>query len=204
MNKDTRTCFPSLKTVSDKLHCSESKIQKAIYRLEQAGLIKITREEGKSNSYWFPPETDKFEMFTEEFLDLDLDLKVKEYYMDLQPFLYGKETGVGKTTLSNARLADYIGLSPATVKKYNTILIEKGLLAEEVTGNTDEAGLPIVQKSFDLQKLNQAALWVKAVTEQVTTNTEDIEVLKKKVAALEKELSLRRNATYNDIIEYSL
>lgn len=199
MNKDTRTCFPSLKTIAKKLNCSESKIQKCIYRLEEAGLVSIRREEGKSNEYYFPPETDKFEMFTDEFLDMELDLKVKEYYMDLQPFLYGKETGIGRTTLSNTRLAEYIGLSVPTVKKYNTILIENGLLTEEETSKTDEAGLPVIQKNFNLTGLQQAALWVKAVTETVQKHDVAIEELEKKVANLEKELSLYRNKTQNII-----
>lgn len=158
MNKDTRECFPSLHTVAKRLHCSDSKIQKAMYRLEEAGLIKLKREKGKSNCYWFPPETDKFEMFTDEFLDMDLDIKVKEYYMDIQPYLYGKETGVGRTTLSNTKLAEYTGISVPTIRKYNLILIDKGLLEEEPTERTDEAGLTVVQKNFNLTGLQQAAL----------------------------------------------
>lgn len=217
MNKDTRSCFPAIRTVAKKLKCSDTKVQNAIYRLENAGLIKIKREEGKSNSYWFPPETDKFEMFTDEFLDMDLNIKVKEYYMDIQPYLYGKESGVGKTTYSNTKLAELTGLSIPTIKKYNTILIEKNLLCEEVTDKRDTAGLPIVQKSFDLNGLQQAALWVKAVTEQVTTNTADIEDLKmsneemkseiekltKKIAVLERAQSIERNKTSN-ITEFEM
>lgn len=213
MNKDTRSCFPAIRTVSKKLKCSDTKVQNAIYRLEEAGLIKIKREEGKSNSYWFPPETDKFEMFTDEFLDMDLNIKVKEYYMDIQPYLYGKETGIGKTTYSNTKLSELTGLSIPTIRKYNSILIEKNLLSEEVTEKKDSTGLPIVQKSFDLNGLNQAALWVKAVTEQITTNTADIEDLKtsnkkmrseieqltKKIAALEKAQSLERNKCINPV-----
>jgi hypothetical protein len=97
-------------------------------------------------------------MFTDEFLDMDLNIKVKEYYMDIQPYLYGKETGIGKTTYSNTKLSELTGLSIPTIRKYNSILIEKNLLSEEVTEKKDSAGLPIVQKSFDLNGLNQAAL----------------------------------------------
>lgn len=156
-------------------------------------------------------------MFTDEFLDMDLNIKVKEYYMDIQPYLYGKESGVGKTTYSNTKLAELTGLSIPTIKKYNTILIEKNLLSEEVTDKRDTAGLPIVQKSFDLNGLQQAALWVKAVTEQVTTNTADIEDLKmsneemkseiekltKKIAVLERAQSIERNKT-SKITEFEM
>jgi cell division protein FtsB len=65
-----------------------------------------------------------------------------------------------------------------------------------------------VQKSFDLNGLQQAALWVKAVTEQITTNTQDIEQLKednaqmrKELDDLKKQLSLQRNKT-EDIFEF--
>lgn len=45
-----------------------------------------------------------------------------------------------------------------SIKKYNTILIEKNLLEEEETTQKDEAGFPIIQKRFDLQGFNQAVL----------------------------------------------
>lgn len=199
MNKETRDCFPAISTIAIKLNCSKTKVLSAIKRLLDTKLLE-KHIDGRKNHYYFPlTEFDKhFEMFTDEFLDLDLPLNVKEYYMDIQPFLYGKETGIGKCSFSNAELARRTGWTNISIKKYNSILIERGLLSEEVSDQTDEAGLPIIQKNFNLTGLNQAALWVKAVTEQIVTNTEDIEELKKEVAALKKELSIRRNATYTE------
>ena len=204
MNKETRDCFPAISTIAIKLNCSKTKVLSAIKRLLDTKLLE-KHIDGRKNHYYFPlTEFDKhFEMFTDEFLDLDLPLNVKEYYMDIQPFLYGKETGIGKCSFSNAELARRTGWTNISIKKYNSILIEKGLLSEEVSDQTDEAGLPIIQKNFNLTGLNQAALWVKAVTEQIVTNTEDIEELKKEVAALKKELSICRNATYTETT-YSL
>ena len=97
-------------------------------------------------------------MFTDEFLDLDMPINIKEYYMDIQQYLYGKETGVGKCAFSNSALATRLGISAPSVKKYNAYLIEHGYLEEEVTDKSDEAGLPVVQKNFNLSTLNQAAL----------------------------------------------
>lgn len=208
MNKTTRECFPAIRTIASSLKCSNTKVLKAIERLLQTGLLQKSYS-GRKNCYYFP-ETEfdkKFEMFTDSFLDLDLELNVKEYYMDIQQYLYGKDTGVGKCSFSNTELSRRTGWSVPSIKKYNTILINNGLLEEEMTGNYDAAGLPIVQKSFDLNGLQQAALWVKAVTEQVTLNTADIEDLKtsneemkseiekltKKLADLEKLQSLERN-----------
>ena len=197
MNKETRDCFPALTTISTTLKCSKTKVLNAISRLIEVGLIE-KHTDGRKNHYYFPQsEFDKkFEMFTDDFIDMDLPLNVKEYYMDIQPFLCGKDTGVGKCAFSNAEISRRTGWTCPSIKKYNTYLIEHNLLEEEVTDRYDEAGLPVIQKNFNLTGLNQAALWVRAVTEQIVTNTEDIEELKKEVAALKKELSIRRNATY--------
>lgn len=205
MNDKSRECYPAIATISKILKCSPGKINAAIKRLTSTGLL-LKHNDGKKNHYVFPrTEFDKhFEMFTEEFWKLDLPLNVKEYYMDIQPFLYGKETGVGRCTFSNAELSRRTGWTVVSIKKYNTILIEKGLLTEEETSSTDSAGLQIIQKNFNLTGLQQAALWVKAVTEQVTKNTDDIEEMKRELQELkewkakkEKEESLKRNKVDN-------
>lgn len=67
-------------------------------------------------------------------------------------------------------------------------MIEKGYLEEDVLDDQrDQAGLPIIQKSFNLTGLHQAALWVKAVTKQVAQNTDDIEAIKAENAKLKAE-----------------
>lgn len=201
MNNETRECFPSITTIAKTLNCSRTKILSAIDRLCSCNLLqKKSNGPGIHNTYVFVrTEFDNFfEMFTEDFLKIDMPLNIKEYYMGIQQFLYGKETGIGKCSFSNTKLAEMLGISPLSVKKYNTYLIENNYLEEETTNKTDESGLPVVQKNFNLQSLNQAALWIKAVNQQLTNNTEDIEELKKKVAALERELSIRRNATYTE------
>lgn len=199
MNNETRECFPSITTIAKTLNCSRTKILSAIDRLCSCNLLqKKSNGPGVHNTYVFVrTEFDNFfEMFTEDFLKIDMPLNIKEYYMGIQQFLYGKETGIGRCSFSNTKLAEMLGISPLSVKKYNTYLIENNYLEEETTNKTDESGLPVIQKNFNLQSLNQAALWIKAVNQQLTNNTEDIEELKKKVAALERELSIRRNATY--------
>ena len=110
MNKQTRDCFPAITTIAMKLKCSKTKVLTAIKRLIDTELLE-KHIDGRKNHYYFPEtEFDKhFEMFTDEFLDLDLPLNVKEYYMDLQPFLYGKETGIGKCSFSNVELSRRTG-----------------------------------------------------------------------------------------------
>lgn len=74
-------------------------------------------------------------------------------------------------------------------------------MEEELTDKTDEAGLTVVQKNFNLTGLQQAALWVKAVSETLLSHNETLEThdeeiteLKQKVALLEKELAKQRNS----------
>lgn len=210
MKNESRECYPSITTIAKDLKCSRSKIISAINRLCECNLLKKTCGPlGSHNTYVFTrTEFDNyFEMFTKEFLLIDMPLNIKEYYMGIQQFLYGKETGVGRCSFSNVQLAKKLGISVVSVKKYNTYLINNGFLEEETTSKTDSAGLPIIQKNFNLNGLQQAALWVKAVTEQITMNTADIEDMKDEISSLRKELenlkreqSLYRNKTKEPLI----
>ena len=208
MNKDSRECFPAIRFIAENLQCSPTKVQLAIKRLLATGLLEKAKD-GRKNHYRFP-ETDfdkQFEMFTKEFLYMDLPLNVKEYYMDIQQYLYGKDTGKGKCSFSNAELARRTGWTVASVKKYNKKKKEKNLLEEETSDYKDEAGFPIIIKRFDLQGLNQAELWVKQVTAAVIRHEDEIQQLKneiqelrsdrqedkRKIAALEKQLALQNN-----------
>lgn len=212
MNKD-RVSFPSISKIKEKTHCGQTRIYESIGRLIKAGFITKSLQKtpsGKMTTYYYFPESEfdkHFEMFTDDFLDMEMPLNIKEYYMDIQQYLYDKESGIGKCSFSNSELADKLGVSIPTVKKYNTYLIQNGYLEEEATTKTNEAGLIIYQKNFNLSGLNQAALWVQAVTQQVTANTQDIEQLKednmilkeenkqmrKEIDQLKKEMSLKRN-----------
>ena len=158
MNKDTRTCYPSIQTLKDKMDLSTTFIKDSIHRLEQFGLIQVTKRKGTSNLYYFPPETDQFEMFSEEFLDMNLPPKVKEYYMKLQKTLYDKDQKVATTHYSDSELAEITGLSKPTVKKYNAILENSGYMSTAMTHYKNDAGLTIREMSFDMQKLGQFGL----------------------------------------------
>ena len=122
MNAETRQCFPSIPYLKKTLKVGQTRIEGAIKRLVAADLLVVTNEGvGKKQIYTFPKtEFDKqFEMFTEEFLLLDMPIEVKEYYMDIQQFLYGKETGTGKCYLPNTTLSEKTGWSIYWIKKNN-------------------------------------------------------------------------------------
>lgn len=188
MNKDSRLCYPSVDKLKELTQLSSKFIYDSIHRLSKNGLIQVTFRKGTSNIYYFPPETDQFEMFTDEFLDMKLPPKVKEYYMKLQPLLFDKDQETATTHYNDNELAKLTGLSLPTVKKYNKILQESGYMKSELTTYKDEAGLIIREMSFDMQKLGQFGLWVKAVTKQVQENTDDIDILKDKVDLQERRI----------------
>lgn len=66
-------------------------------------------------------------------------------------------------------------------------MIERGLLTEEILPEKDQAGLPIIQKQFDLDGLHQAALWVKTVTDKIVQHDDAIEEIKAENAELKAE-----------------
>ena len=158
MNKDSRTCYPSMETIKEKTDLSVRFINDSIHRLEEFGLIQVTRRKGTSNLYYFPPETDQFEMFSEEFLDMKLPPKVKEYYMKIQKTLYDKDQQVATTHYNDSELSKITGISKPTVKKYNLILEQSGYMTSKLTNYKDEAGLTIRELSFGMQKLGQFGL----------------------------------------------
>lgn len=188
MNKDTRTCYPSVDKLKKLTQLSSTFIKDSIHRLEEFGLLKVTKRKGTSNIYYFPPETDQFEMFTEDFLDMDLPPKVKEYYMKVQKCLFNKDQEVSYTQYTDKELSEITNLSLPTVRKYNGILQEQGYMSTDITTYKDEAGFNIRQLNFDMQKLGQFGLWVKNITNQVTENTEDITSMKKKIEEYEKRI----------------
>ena len=189
MNKDTRTCYPSVDRIKELTQLSGKFIYDSIHRLSDAGLMKVTYRHGTSNLYYFPPETDQFEMFSDEFLDMPLPPKVKEYYMKIQPYLFDKDQDTAITHLSDQKIREITKLSLPTIKKYNKILQDGGYMNSKLTSYKDEAGLIIREMSFDMQKLGQFGLWVKAVSEQVTKNTDDIQELKEEIKQLRQENS---------------
>lgn len=195
---ETRSCYPSIQRIKERAHCGQSKIESAINRLIKAGFLQlklIRSQSGKLCNFYVFPETDfdkHFEMFTLDFIKMDIPANIKEFYMTIQKYMYGKDTGVGKIGYSNTKLAELTGLNVRSVKKYCDYLVSKGLLEEELTGDYDSGGIPIVQKNFQLEGFRQAALWVKAVTEQLQTNTQDISDVKDDVEELKNELALAK------------
>lgn len=183
-------CHPRLETIAEKCGYSTKRVQSGIRRLEQSGLLQTIKRKGTSTIYKFT-SLDDFERFTDQFLDMDLEPQIKEYYMDLQHYLFiDPKTGEANTTFSDTEIAKKTGLCTRTIKNYNKALIEKDILIESTTTLRDEAGLPIIQKTFDLERLHQSILYkFKEQDEKINKNTDDIASLQNEIKQLKKELA---------------
>lgn len=202
MNKDTLTCYPRLETIAEDCQCSQNLVKSALKRLEKIGWIKVTRRPGTSSIYTFL-KPDKFEMFSDEFFKLDLDYKLKDYYIQLQQYLL-KDCINERAYIrySNNEIAEKLHMPLRTVQRYNLQLKNKGIVEETVTSLINpETGCEIIEKSFNLSKLEQAFLYKLAEHEEaIKENKEDIKSLKAEVAELRKQIKqLQKDQNVKDI-----
>lgn len=202
MNKETLTCYPRLETIAEDCQCSQNLVKSALKRLEEIGWIKVTRRPGTSSIYTFL-KPDKFEMFSDEFFKLDLDYKLKDYYIQLQQYLL-KDCVKQKAYIrySNNEIAKKLHMPLRTVQRYNLQLKNKGIVEETVTSLINpETGCEIIEKTFNLDKLQQAFLYKLAEHEEaIKENKEDIQTLKAEVADLRKQVKqLLKNQNIKDV-----
>lgn len=202
MNKNTHTCYPSLDTIAEDCKCTQGFIKGALSRLQEIGWIKVTKRPGLPNLYTFiSPDKIKFEMFSDDFYKLDLDFRIKDYYIQLQQYLL-KDCINERAYLrySNQEISDTLNISLRTVQRYNLALKNAGILSEQITDLINpDTGCQIIEKNFNLTKLQQAFLYKLAEHEVAIKETkDDVQTLKNKVAELEKQvkqLTLDRQVT---------
>ena len=202
MNKDTHTCYPSLDIIAEDCKCTQGFIKGALSRLQEIGWIKVTKRPGLPNLYTFiSPDKIKFEIFSDDFYKLDLDFRIKDYYIQLQQYLlkdYINERAYLRFT--NQEIAEKLQISLRTVQRYNLELKNAGILSEQITDLVNpDTGCQIIEKNFNLTKLQQAFLYKLAEHDAaIKENKDDIKTLKSKVAELEnkiKQLTLNRQVT---------
>lgn len=184
---ETRTCYPSIATIKRIAHCGQKHVEDATQRFIKSGLIKISKkklENGKWTNLYIFPKTEfdnQFDMFTKEFLTMNLPLLLKEYIMDLQTSMYEKDTGIGKVSHADVTIQEKTGWSLKEIKKFDNLLIEMDALSKIPSGKVDQAGFPIMIREFNLDVLHQAKLWIKAVNEQLVATQNQIEEVDDKV-----------------------
>jgi Mn-dependent DtxR family transcriptional regulator len=197
MDKDTKTCYPSLDTISRESGASINTVRASIQNLVNAEYIEVTPK-GRGKLYRFL-KWDKFEPFSYNFLDnKKLTFKEKAYILATQQYMFKKEeTQDGVVTYNNIELSKRLNISPSTVSRLDSALQAKQILNINTLVLKDpETGLPIKEKVFHLSKIEQAIVFILGNHEErlrdtenkVETNTNEIDLLKKRIAELEKKL----------------
>lgn len=198
MNKDTKTCWPSLATIAKDCQCSVPTIRTSIKRLHKEGLLDIIKRKGQSDMYRFKELLKNFERFTPEFLDNpELTPEEKAYLIGLHSQSY-KNEDYAVTTYSNQEIADNLNMPIRTVQYYNKSLQEKEIMTEIATSVKDAAGFNVAAKAVDMHKIGQAILYInKRVDDhedRITNLEKMLELALKENKNLKKENFLLKNA----------
>ena len=198
MNKDTKTCWPSLATIAKDCQCSIPTVRTSIKRLHKEGLVDIIKRTGQSDMYRFKDLLKNFERFTPEFLDnKDITPEEKAYLIGLHSQSY-KNEDYAVTTYSNQKLADNLNISLRNIQRYNKSLQEKEIMTEIETTVKDSAGFKVAAKAVDMHKIGQAILYInKRVDDhedRITNLEKMLELALKENKNLKKENSLLKTA----------
>lgn len=174
MDKDTKTCYPSLAKISEECGASINTVRSSIQNLENAGYIQVyPYKRGKLYKFL---KWDKFEPFSYEYLDnKNLSFKEKAYILVTQQYMFKKpEDQDGIVTYNNIELANRINISPSTISRLDSSLINKNMMEiNTLTVRDQENGLPIKQKVFHLSKMEQAIVFILGNHEQRILSIEE-------------------------------
>jgi len=189
MDKDTKTCYPSLNTIAVESGASINTVRSSIQNLINTQYIEVTQK-GRGKLYKFL-KWDKFEPFSYDFLDnKKLSFKEKAYILATQQYMFkNKETQNGIVTYNNIELSKRINTSPSTISRLDSSLREKEFLDINILTQKDqETGLPIREKVFHLSKIEQAIVFILGNHEErIQENTNEIQLLKERMDKLERE-----------------
>ena len=202
MDKETKTCWPSLDTISRESGASINTVRASIQNLVNAEYIEV-QPKGRGKLYRFL-KWDKFEPFSYDFLDnKKLTFKEKAYILATQQYMFKKEeTQDGVVTYNNIELSKRLNISPSTISRLDISLKGKQILnINTLTQKDPETGLPIKEKVFHLSKIEQAIVFILGNHEErlrdteskVENNTNEIDLLRKRVGELEKLLMDKEN-----------
>ena len=183
MDKDTKTCYPSLNVIAAESGASINTVRTSIQNLINTKYIEVTPK-GRGKLYRFL-KWDTFEPFSYDFLDnKKLSFKEKAYILATQQYMFkNKDTQNGIVTYNNIELSKRINTSPSTISRLDSSLKEKEFLDINILTQKDlETGLPIREKIFHLSKMEQAIVFILGDHEQ------RIESLEERLNRLEQEL----------------
>lgn len=198
MNKDTKTCYPSLETISKDCDCSIPTVRSSIKRLASEQLFDIIKRKGQSTMYKFKDLLKNFERFTPEFLDNpEITSEEKAYLIGLHSQSY-KNEDYAITTFSNQEIANNLNMNIRNVQRYNKSLQDKKIMTELATSIKDEAGFNVPAKAVDMHRIGQAILYISKRVEnhedRITNLEKMLELALRENKNLKKENSLLKNA----------
>lgn len=193
MNSATNQAYPQVSTIVKDSGLDRKTILKSIKRLEEAKYFTVQKRPGTSSIYTFN-DYKKFEIFSFDFLeDKDLTPKEKAYIVAVQQYMFkDSNTNKGQISFTNEDLAEKIGLSLPSLKKYEDTLKDKNVLTLVRLENIDKTtGLNTNLRIYDFEKyLNIIALKFKEVDTAIENQNTKIEQLQKEVDTLQKTITV--------------
>lgn len=172
-NKENKA-YPSLQKLAEDTKLSIPTIRKCINNLVEIGAIKVIKDKRKNIYEFLDPEG--IEMFDYAFLkNENLTAQEMAFVAKMQPNMFiSKNLGVIKNT--NSELSKLTGVSLSTIKRYQSMLFDKGML------NIDKD-----KKIYFLDELGQFILCLlKDHEDRIKNNEEEIKNLKDSIKELVK------------------
>lgn len=202
MNNVTKEAFPSLDTILEDTGLTKPTVLKSIKRLSNANYLRTEKKKGLSTRYIFN-DYKKFEIFSFDFLDNDnLTPKEKAYLITIQNKMYKDNVlEIGKITLSNSDIKEFLNIDPKTMRKLEQSLQEKNVLQLIPVKSRDERGVCVNERIYSFQDFaNLVAIQFMKTEEQIQDLNKQNEDIRKQFAMMQEEIErLKKELKVRDV-----
>lgn len=202
MNNVTKEAFPSLDTILEDTGLTKPTVLKSIKRLSNANYLRTEKKKGMSTRYIFN-DYKKFEIFSFDFLDNDnLTPKEKAYLITIQNKMYKDNVlEIGKITLSNSDIKEFLNIDPKTMRKLEQSLQEKNVLQLIPVKSRDERGVCVNERIYSFQDFaNLVAIQFMKTEEQIQDLNKQNEDIRKQFAMMQEEIErLKKELKVRDV-----
>lgn len=202
MNNVTKEAFPSLETILKDTGLANYTVLKSIKRLSNANYLRTEKKKGMSTRYIFN-DYKKFEIFSFDFLDNDnLTPKEKAYLITIQNKMYKDNVlEIGKITLSNSDIKEFLNIDPKTMRKLEQSLQEKNVLQLIPVKSRDERGVCVNERIYSFHDFaNLVAIQFMKTEEQIQDLNKQNEDIRKQFAMMQEEIErLKKELKVRDV-----
>lgn len=191
MNNVTKEAFPSLDTILEDTGLAKHTVLKSIKRLSNANYLRTEKKKGLSTRYIFN-DYRKFEIFSFDFLDNDnLTPKEKAYLITIQNKMYKDNVlEIGKITLSNSDIKEFLNIDPKTMRKLEQSLQEKNVLQLIPVKSRDERGVCVNERIYSFVDFaNLVALKFSETDTQIQELNKQQADIKKQFELMQEEIN---------------